>query len=124
MFGFGPIETLLDDPNVTEIMVNGSRSIYFEIDGKLQKSEKNFSSDEQVRSLVDRILGPLGRRIDEASPMVNARLASGHRVNAIISPLSLNGTVLTIRKFAEHVITLEEMQDMNSFDSKVLRFLV
>ena len=76
-----------------------------------------------MRSLVDRILGPLGRRIDEESPMVNARLSSGHRVHAIISPLSLDGTILTIRKFAEHVITLEEMATMNSLDEKLLKFL-
>ena len=123
MFGFGPIENLLDNPKVTEVMVNGTRSIYFEMEGKLFRSKKKFTSDEQVRALVDRILGPLGRRIDEESPMVNARLSSGHRVHAIIPPLSLGGTILTIRKFAEHVITLEEMIDMGSFDKKMLMFL-
>ncbi len=124
MFGFGPIEELLDDDEITEIMVNGTKSIYFEREGKLYLSNQHFSSDEQVRALVDRILGPLGRRIDEESPMVNARLSSGHRVNAIISPLSLDGTILTIRKFAEHVITLEEMVKMNSIDKKCFKFLV
>lgn len=123
MFGFGPIETLLDNPEITEIMVNGTSSIYYEKNGKLFRSRQKFSSDDQVRALVDRILGPLGRRIDEASPMVNARLSAGHRVNAIISPLSIDGTILTIRKFTQHVITLEEMIDMNSIDSKLLKFL-
>lgn len=123
MFGFGPIEILLDNPKVTEIMVNGIHSIYYEQDGKLFRSSQHFNSDEQVRALIDRILGPLGRRIDEASPMVNARLSAGHRVHAIIPPLSLDGTILTIRKFAEHVITLEEMMKTNSIDKKILEFL-
>lgn len=123
MFGFGPIEILLDNPQITEIMVNGTRSIYYELEGKLHRSKQRFNNDEQVRALVDRILGPLGRRIDEESPMVNARLNSGHRVHAIIPPLSLEGTILTIRKFAEHVITLEEMCKMNSLDEKLLKFL-
>lgn len=123
MFGFGPIEVLLDNPQITEVMVNGTKSIYYELDGKLYRSKQRFNNDEQVRALVDRILGPLGRRIDEESPMVNARLISGHRVHAIIPPLSLEGTILTIRKFAEHVITLEEMCEMKSLDEKVLKFL-
>lgn len=123
MFGYGPIESLLENPKITEIMVNGTKSIYYEMAGKLYRYNQNFSSDEQVRALVDRILGPLGRRIDEASPMVNARLNSGHRVHVIIPPLSLEGTVLTIRKFSEHVITLEEMVSMGSFDWKVSNFL-
>lgn len=123
MFGFGPIEALLDNPKITEVMVNGTKSIYYEMDGRLYLSKKRFINDEQVRALVDRILGPLGRRIDEESPMVNARLSSGHRVHAIIPPLSLDGTILTIRKFAEHVITLEEMVEMGSLDNKMLQFL-
>lgn len=123
MFGFGPIEVLLDNPKITEVMVNGTKSIYYELEGKLHRWKQHFNNDEQVRSLIDRILGPLGRRIDEESPMVNARLGSGHRVHAIISPLSLDGTILTIRKFAEHVITLEEMTTMNSLDEKLLKFL-
>lgn len=123
MFGFGPIESLLDNPEVTEIMVNGAASIFYEKNGKLFKSKQKFNNDDQVRALVDRILGPLGRRIDEQSPMVNARLVSGHRVNAVIYPLSLNGTLLTIRKFTEHIITLEEMELMGSLDSNVLKFL-
>lgn len=123
MFGFGPIEVLLDNPQITEVMVNGTKSIYYELEGKLHRSKQRFNNDEQVRALVDRILGPLGRRIDEESPMVNARLGSGHRVHAIIPPLSMDGTILTIRKFAEHVITLEEMCKMNSLDENLLKFL-
>lgn len=123
MFGFGPIEYLLEDKEITEIMVNGTHSIYFEKDGRLYRSNQTFTSDDQVRALIDRILGPIGRRIDEASPMVNARLNAGHRVHAIIPPLALDGPTLTIRKFAEHVITLEEMVSMHSFDQKMLKFL-
>lgn len=123
MFGFGPIEVLLDNPQITEVMVNGTKSIYYEMNGKLYRSKQHFNNDEQVRVLVDRILGPLGRRIDEESPMVNARLGSGHRVHAIISPLSLDGTILTIRKFSEHVITLEEMEKGGSLDQLLLSFL-
>ena len=123
MFGFGPIEVLLDNPRITEVMVNGTNSIYYELEGKLYRSKQRFNNDEQVRALVDRILGPLGRRIDEESPMVNARLGSGHRVHAIIPPLSMDGTILTIRKFAEHVITLEEMCKMKSLDENLLKFL-
>ena len=123
MFGFGPIEVLLDNPQITEVMVNGTKSIYYELDGKLYRSKQHFNNDEQVRVLVDRILGPLGRRIDEESPMVNARLSSGHRVHAIIPPLSLCGTILTIRKFSEHVITLEEMKKGGSLDHLLLSFL-
>lgn len=116
MFGYGPIETLLDDPDITEIMVNGSNSIYYEKSGRLYRFRQHFADNNQVRALIDRILGPLGRRIDESSPMVNARLNSGHRVHAIIPPLSLDGPILTIRKFSEHVITLEEMEGLGSFD--------
>lgn len=123
MFGFGPIEKLLDDKDVTEIMVNGVNSIYYEKFGKLYLYDKSFSSDEQIRALVDRILGPLGRRIDESSPMVNARLDEGHRVHVVIPPLSLVGTVLTIRKFSEHVISLEEMLKTASIDVNLLKFL-
>lgn len=124
MFGFGPIENLINDSSITEVMVNGTNSIYYERDGKLFKTSAKFSSDEQVRSLIDRILGPLGRRIDESSPTVNARLSTGHRVHAIIPPLAMDGPVLTIRKFSEHVITLDEMIDFNSIDIKLKQFFV
>lgn len=123
VFGLGPLEALLADPEVTEIMVNGCRSMYVERQGRLEAMNPPFSEDEQVRSLIDRIIGPLGRRVDESSPMVNARLVQGHRVNAIIPPLSLDGPVLTVRKFREHVILLEEMVEMGSIDEQMARFL-
>ena len=123
MFGFGPIEALVADEGVTEIMVNGTASVYCERDGKLLPAEASFSSDEEIRTLIDRILGPLGRRIDESSPMVNARLPQGHRVNAVIPPLSLSGPVVTIRKFADRSMTLSDMVERGSFDGSVARAL-
>lgn len=123
VFGMGPIEALVADEGVTEIMVNGADEIFFERDGKLIKSDLSFDSDEQVRVLIDRIIGPLGRRIDESSPMVNARLSNGHRVNAVIPPISPDGPHLTIRAFNRKVIQLEEMCSSGSFDESVMAFL-
>ena len=97
VFGLGPLEGLLADEAVTEVMVNGSKSIYYERGGVLHRSPLAFADDDQVRALIDRIISPLGRRIDEASPMVSARLPQGHRVHAIIPPLALDGPTLTIR---------------------------
>lgn len=123
LFGLGPLESLLEDETVTEIMVNGSKSLYFERDGMLVRNDVVIASDEEVRALIDRIIGPLGRRIDEACPMVNARLPRGHRVHAIIPPLSLDGPILTIRKFSAHVITLEEMTASQTMRDSVRLFL-
>lgn len=123
VFGFGPLEGMIRDATITEIMVNGPHRIFFERDGRLFPSEQSFSDASQLRALIDRILGPLGRRIDEASPMVDARLPQGHRVHAVIPPLSLDGPLLTIRKFAEHVITLAEMEEAGSFPKSVRTFL-
>lgn len=123
VFGLGPLEALLHDAQVTEIMVNGAHSVFYEKEGKLYPYDRVFSDDDQVRALIDRIIGPLGRRIDESSPMVNARLKEGHRVNAIIPPLALDGPTLTIRKFRERLYTLEEMVDLGSMDSLVQQFL-
>ncbi len=119
VFGFGPLEGMLEDESITEIMVNGSNSLYFERDGQLYRSEQAFGDDSQVYSLIDRILGPLGRRIDESSPTVNARLPQGHRVNAVIPPLAIDGPVVTIRKFRAYAFSLEEMSLMGSFDKRV-----
>lgn len=123
VFGFGPLESMLNDESVTEIMVNGAKAVFFERKGRLYRSDHLFVDDDEVRTLIDRIIGPLGRRIDEASPMVNARLKQGHRVNAIIPPLALDGPILTIRKFREHTYTLDEMLSIRSIDSQVERFL-
>ncbi len=122
-FGFGPLEALLADGSVTEIMVNGPRDVYFERDGRLHRSEQSFSDEGQVRALIDRVLGPLGRRIDESSPLVNARLPEGHRMHAVIPPLALDGPVMTIRKFARKVMTLDDMKAAGSLDEAMLVFL-
>ena len=124
MLGFGPLEPFLADESITEIMVNGSRSLFYERDGVLHQSEFCFASDDEVRMLIDRIIGPLGRRIDESSPMVNARLAQGHRVNAIVPPLALDGPMLTIRTFSSRVITLQDMMESGSIEECVQRLLV
>lgn len=123
VFGMGPIEGLIEDESVTEIMINGARSIYFERDGHLVRSPLTFESDEQVRVLIDRIIGPLGRRIDESSPLVNARLPQGHRVHAVIPPIAPDGPHLTIRAFTHHVMTLGEMEAKGSIEPSVRSFL-
>lgn len=122
-FGFGPLEGLLADDAITEIMVNGPHDVFYERDGVLYHSDQAFSDEGQLRALIDRVLGPLGRRIDEASPMVNARLAQGHRVHVIIPPLALDGSIMTIRKFARRVITLQDMVALGSFDDRMKTFL-
>lgn len=123
VFGLGPLEDPLEDPEVTEIMVNGTRSFYVERRGILERLAVPFDDDEQVRALIDRIVGPLGRRVDEASPTVCARLPQGHRVHAVIPPLALDGPVLTIRKFRDRVLTLEEMVSSGSVDADVALLL-
>lgn len=123
VFGMGPIDALIADETVTEIMVNGPDEVFFERDGVIVKSDASFDGDEQVRVLIDRIIGPLGRRIDESSPLVNARLPQGHRVHAVIPPISPAGPHLTIRAFTRRVFGLEEMKEAGSFDDRVLSFL-
>ena len=124
VFGFGPLENLLADESVTEIMVNGPADVFFERDGRLCRSTQRFADEGQLRALIDRVLGPLGRRVDEASPMVNARLPEGHRVHVIIPPLALDGPVMTVRKFAKRVMTLDDMAATGSFDEGMRSFLV
>lgn len=119
VFGLGPLEDMLDDESITEIMVNGTQSLYYEQDGVLYRASQPFASESQIYSMIDRIISPLGRRIDESSPTVNARLAQGHRVHAIIPPLAIDGPVVTIRKFRSHVFSLEEMREKGSFDQRV-----
>jgi pilus assembly protein CpaF len=105
--GFGPINPLIQDPTVSEIMVNGPDQVYVEKKGKLVLSDANFKDDQHVLHVIEKIVAPLGRRIDESSPMVDARLPNGSRVNIIIPPLALNGPTITIRKFSEKPILLE-----------------
>lgn len=107
--GLGPLEDLLAETDVSEIMVNGPKQIYVERKGKLQKVATTFLNDEHALRIIDRIIAPLGRRVDESSPMVDARLKDGSRVNVIIRPISLLGPVITIRKFAKERITIDDM---------------
>ena len=107
--GLGPIESLLNDPTITEIMVNGSREVYIERDGRIEKTAKRFINSKQVRLVIERILAPLGRRIDESSPMVDARLSDGSRVNAIVEPLSVDGPTLTIRRFGVRRLGIDDL---------------
>lgn len=123
IFGFGELEDLIGDETITEVIVNGPGAVFFERDGRICPTDRCFADGAELRSLIDRILGPLGRRIDEASPMVNARLPQGHRVNIVVPPVALDGPYLTIRKFSEHVITLEEMEESGSVEPLVGRFL-
>ena len=112
--GLGPLQPLIEDDSVTEIMVNGCRSAFFERAGVLHPIECAFESDEAIRVLIDRIISPLGRRVDERSPIVNARLASGYRVNAVIPPVALDGPILTIRKFSDRICSLDELVALGS----------
>ena len=124
VFGFGAIEDLIADEGITEIIVNGPSKIFVEREGKLLPTDRSFASVSDLHVLIDRILGPLGRRVDEASPMVNARLPQGHRVNVVVAPIALEGPYITIRKFSRHVITLDEMVASGSVEQQVKTFLV
>ena len=123
ILGYGPIEPLLADETITEIMVNGADSIYIERKGLLEKVNASFESDEHLMRIIDRIVAPLGRRIDESSPYVDARLPDGSRVNAIIPPLSLIGPVLTIRKFSKIPLTIENLMDFGTITPEAIEFL-
>ena len=121
--GLGPLEELLAQDDITEIMVNKFDEIYIEKSGKLQKSSVVFSSDDAVMSAIERIVSPLGRRIDESSPLVDARLKDGSRVNAIIPPLALRGPCLTIRKFSKKKLTADDVIKFGAIDANMVKFL-
>ncbi len=121
--GYGPLEPLLNDPDITEIMVNGPNDIYIERFGLIEYTPVKFDGDAHLRRIIDRIVAPIGRRVDESSPMVDARLPSGYRVNATIPPLSLNGAVMTIRKFAVKPYTAQDLINNNSLTPSLVTFL-
>jgi len=121
--GYGPLEPLINDPSITEVLVNGFNEVYVERFGKLELSEISFRDDDHVRHIVDRIVAPIGRRIDESSPMVDARLPDGSRVNAVIPPISLNGTLLSIRKFRKDPFKMEDLIQFHSLSSAMGEFL-
>ncbi len=123
ILGFGPITALLRDEDVSEIMVNGPNQIYVEKKGKLVLSEAKFKDDKHVLHVIEKIVSPLGRRIDESSPMVDARLPNGSRVNAIIPPLALNGPTITIRKFSEEPFQIGDLVGFGTLTSEMAEFL-
>lgn len=121
--GLGPLQPLLEDDSVSEIMVNGCHATFFERGGVLYPLGEVFDGEEQIRILIDRIISPLGRRVDERSPIVNARLPSGYRVNAVIPPVAIDGPVLTIRKFSDRISSLDELVALGSLPGWYARLL-
>lgn len=121
--GLGPLEPLLADPEITEIMVNGPKIVYVEKKGKITESNVKFRDDNHVMHIINRIVSPIGRRVDEASPMVDARLKDGSRVNAVIPPISLIGPTITIRKFSKDPITAKNLLQFGTINGPMLSFL-
>jgi pilus assembly protein CpaF len=123
VLGYGPLEPLLNDESITEILVNGPNSIYVERNGKLEEAGVRFRDNEETMRIIERIVAPLGRRVDEASPMVDARLPDGSRVNVIIPPLSLVGPCISIRKFSRAAFSMEDLIRFGSLTEDIARFL-
>jgi pilus assembly protein CpaF len=123
ILGYGPLEPLLDDPSITEVMANGPKNVYIERYGLIEKTNVTFENDAHLMRIIDRIVSPLGRRVDESSPMVDARLPSGYRVNATIPPLSLEGPLLTIRKFATTPYTAQDLIANGTFSPQLVSFM-
>ncbi len=123
LFGLGPIQSLVDDRAITDIMVNGPNNVFFEKHGKLEKSDITFIDEEQVLTIAKQIAARIGRRVDELSPTVDARLEDGSRVNIVIPPIALDGTSISIRKFREQNIGLEELVDFGSLSMDMARLL-
>jgi pilus assembly protein CpaF len=123
VLGHGPIEELLKDPEITEVMVNGPSEIYVERSGKLFRTNRRFVDEDHLRGVIDAIVARVGRRIDEASPMVDARMPDGSRVNAIVHPLAINGPFLTIRKFSADPLTDVDLISFGTLTATVTEFL-
>jgi len=123
ILGFGPLQPLLEDETITEVMVNGAKNLYIERKGKIHRVPVTFENNDHVMRIIDRIVAPLGRRIDESSPYVDARLPDGSRVNAVIPPISLVGPVLTIRKFSKNPITVDQLIQYGSLSAEGVQFL-
>src|SRR5881296_1770211 len=123
LFGLGPLEPLLADGTISDILVNGSQKIYIERRGVLHPTGAKFDDDAHLMRIIDRIVTRVGRRVDESSPMVDARLQDGSRVNAIIPPLSLAGPILSIRRFRAVILTPEELVDRHSITQEAVLFL-
>ena len=123
IIGYGPIEPLLDDPEITEIMVNGYDKVFVERFGLIERTSVKFENNDHLMRVIDRIVSPLGRRVDETSPMVDARLPNGNRINATIPPLSLDGPILTVRKFASDPLTIQDLIAKGTLTVAIASFL-
>src|SRR5918995_3605999 len=121
--GFGPLEVLLKDPTISDILVNGPHKVYVERRGKLEKTEVKFRDNDHLLQIIDRIVSKVGRRVDETSPMVDARLPDGSRVNAVIPPLALDGAVVTIRMFGSRPITKDDLLRFKAFTPEMLALM-
>ena len=122
-FGFGPLEMLLKEPGVADIMINGPKHVFVEKDGRIQRHKVTFRDNEHLLQILDRIVSKVGRRVDETSPMVDARLPDGSRLNAIIPPLAIDGASLTIRKFGSNPLTLEDLLRFGAFTPEMVMVL-
>lgn len=123
IFSYGPITTLLEDESVTEVMVNGHKDVYIERDGQIVRSDVKFRDDKHVMHIISKIISAIGRRVDESSPMVDARLADGSRVNIIIPPLAINGPTITIRKFSTDPLTVNDLISFGTMTKDIAEFL-
>ena len=123
ILGLGPLQPLLDDPTITEVMVNGCDSVFFERAGVMSETDRVFRSPEQILMAVDRILAPLGRRLDESNPIVNARLQNGDRVNVVGSPIAVSGPVVTIRRFSDRIASLSRLVELGALPDWYARLL-
>ncbi len=123
MTGFGPIQPLLDDPDISEVMVNGPKKIFIEKGGKVTKSAITFDDDDHVERIIDRIISPLGRRVDADSPTVDARLPDGSRVNAVIRPVAIDGPCITIRKFKKDKLSIQQLVEFGSLTQNMGEFI-
>lgn len=123
IFGYGPITSLIKDPTVTEVMVNGSKEVFVERNGKIFRVDNTFRDHNHVMNIIDKIISPLGRRVDESSPLVDARLPDGSRVNIIIPPLAVKGPTITIRKFAAEPYQLADMLSLGTLNSDMAKLL-
>jgi len=123
LVGFGPIQYLIDDPEISEIMVNNPNSVYIERKGKLVETKVKFKNDDHIQQIIEKIISPLGRRVDYESPMVDARLPDGSRVNAVIPPVAIDGPVLTIRKFRKTRFTTDQLVELGTLTKTMADFL-
>jgi len=123
VLGFGPIQKLLDEDTVSEVMVNGPKRVYVERKGKVTKSDVTFDDDAHVMRIINKIIAPMGRRVDADSPTVDARLPDGSRVNAVIPPVALDGPSITIRKFGKGKLTIEQLIEYKSITAQMAEFL-